>query len=222
MGGLRLAAPLHLAATVLAVPTHAQDVTYAEIAPILTARCAMCHSGPDAALGLRLDSLDYLLKGGRKGPVGKLGDPAGSELSRRIKGTSKLRMPMTGPPFLSDVEISLFERWGATGLRPGKGTKTATGVTTPTALPKAGETVTCARVAPVFARRCAKCHTENGAMGPAPEGYRLTSFEATLATADRARVVPGNPSAGKLARRIRGQARPRMPFDGPPYLSDAR
>lgn len=57
------------------------------MAPILTVRCAMCHCGPDAALGLRLDSLDNLLKAGRKGPVVKLGDPAGSELIRRIKGT---------------------------------------------------------------------------------------------------------------------------------------
>jgi hypothetical protein len=56
----------------------------------------MCHSGQDAALGLRLDSLDNLNKGSRKGPVAKAGDPAGSELIRRIKGVSQPRMPMTG------------------------------------------------------------------------------------------------------------------------------
>jgi hypothetical protein len=33
-------------------------------------------------------------------------------------------------------------------------------------------------------------------------------------------VVPGNPAASELVRRIRGQALPRMPFDGPPYLTD--
>ena len=38
---------------------------------------------------------------------------------------------------------------------------------------------------------------------------------------ERARVVPGNPVASELVRRIRGQARPRMPYDGPPYLTDA-
>jgi hypothetical protein len=34
-------------------------------------------------------------------------------------------------------------------------------------------------------------------------------------------VVPGHPEASELVRRIRGQALPRMPFDGPPYLSEA-
>ena len=75
-------------------------------------------------------------------------------------------------------------------------------------------------VAPLLASRCAKCHAEKGLMGPAPEGYRLTSYEATLSAADRVRVVPGKPDASELVRRIRGQALPQMPFDGPPHLSD--
>ncbi|MGB5104368.1 MAG: hypothetical protein WBO04_13780 [Steroidobacteraceae bacterium] len=58
-------------------------------------------------------------------------------------------------------------------------------------------------------------------MGPAPEGYRLNSYDATLSTADRVRVVPGHPEASELVRRIRGQALPRMPFDGPPHLDAA-
>lgn len=33
--------------------------------------------------------------------------------------------------------------------------------------------------------------------------------------------MPGRPEASELLRRVRGQARPRMPFDGPPYLDDA-
>ena len=32
--------------------------------------------------------------------------------------------------------------------------------------------------------------------------------------------MPGRPEASELFRRILGQARPRMPFDGPPYLGD--
>ena len=35
-----------------------------------------------------------------------------------------------------------------------------------------------------------------------------------------ARVIPGNPADSELVRRIRGDSRPRMPFDGPPYLSE--
>ncbi|UTW08456.1 DUF5666 domain-containing protein [Pseudomonas benzenivorans] len=67
---------------------------------------------------------------------------------------------------------------------------------------------------------CARCHAEQGLMGPAPEGYVLTSYAATLAFDERARVVPGAAEASELVRRIRGQARPRMPHDGPPYLDE--
>lgn len=58
-------------------------------------------------------------------------------------------------------------------------------------------------------------------MGALPEGYLLSSYAATLASGERARVVPGNPAASELVRRIRGQARPHMPYDGPPYITDA-
>ena len=89
---------------------------------------------------------------------------------------------------------------------------------TPLARPAPGEPVTYLHVAPIFAARCAKCHTENGLKGPPPEGYRLTSYEAALTGSERARIIPGSPKASELVRRIRGEARPRMPFDGPPYL----
>jgi len=58
-------------------------------------------------------------------------------------------------------------------------------------------------------------------MGAAPEGYRLDTYEETLRSEDRARVVPFAPDASELVRRIRGHALPRMPFDGPPFLDDA-
>jgi hypothetical protein len=57
-------------------------------------------------------------------------------------------------------------------------------------------------------------------MGRPPEGYRLDSLQATLDASDRARIVPGNPGSSELVRRIRGVSRPRMPFDGPPWLTD--
>ena len=57
-------------------------------------------------------------------------------------------------------------------------------------------------------------------MGAAPEGYVLSSYAAMLASDDRARVWPGSAAASELVPRIRGQARLRMPLDGPPYLRD--
>jgi mono/diheme cytochrome c family protein len=167
-----------------------------------------------------LDSLDGVLQGSRNGPVVQAGDPAQSELIRRIKGLTQPRMPMTGPPYLSDEEIGRFEAWIETGLQPGDsgGRPEVAAPAEATETASAGP-VTYAQVAPIFARRCAKCHTDQGQMGPAPEGFRLTSYASTLSKADRVRVVPGNPAASELVRRIRGQARPRMPFDGPPFLT---
>lgn len=196
----------------------AGSTSYADLASILAQRCVMCHSGGAAPVGLRLDSFEAILKGSAKGPVVKAGDPSASELIRRIKGIAQPRMPMTGPPFLSESEIVLFERWVATGLSKGDAVEAMSPPDAAPRRPASGESVTYVHVAPIFARRCAKCHTEKGSMGPAPEGFRLTSYEATLSSADRVRVVPGRPNASELARRIRGQARPRMPFDGPPYL----
>ena len=178
----------------------------------------MCHSGEAAAAGLKLNSFDAIIKGSSRGAVVKSGQPGASELIRRIEGTSQPRMPMTGPPFLSENEIALFERWIGAGLKQGDAAVATLVEREKTQRPGPGAAVTYQHVAPIFAMRCARCHTDNGQMGRAPEGYRLTSYAATLSSDDRVRVVPGNPDASALVRRIRGQSRPRMPFDGPPYL----
>lgn len=204
-------------ATPLAVFSQAEP-TYSDVAAIFGERCVICHSGQTPPAGLRLDSLEAVLRGSTRGPVVKAGAPAESELVRRIKGISQPRMPMTGPPFLSASEIATIERWIAGGLIPGEPAASAPPPISPPQRPRPGERVTWLHVAPILATRCAKCHTDNGLMGPAPEGLRLTSYETTLASFDRARVIPGNPAGSELLRRVRGQARPRMPFDGPPYL----
>lgn len=228
-----------LVLTALTVEAQAPDdrVAWSDLQPIVSERCAMCHTGEFAPLGLRLESLDGLLAGSQNGPVVISGEPETSELIRRIRGDSQPRMPMTGPPFLSDEEVALFETWIAGGLRQSMDTSARVSagsgsapeadrappsepLTTAASAPVGDEPVTWQHVAPIFATRCAKCHTDQGLMGPAPEGYRLTSYESTLSPADRARVIAGNPDASELVRRIRGQSLPRMPFDGPPYLSE--
>lgn len=239
---------------------------YEQIAPLFAARCVLCHSGPAAPLGLRLDTLEGVLKGSDRSVVVKAGNAEESELIRRVKGISMPRMPMTGPPWLSDAEIALLQGWVEGGLQAGTPltqapisaaqSTTATGrqaskltveIVTPTPIVAAAlldssaeprerrlsskpdtaspakasdEFLDYADVAPIFAIRCVKCHTNQGLLGSPPEGFRLDSYVATLAFEDRARVVPGQPGASELLRRIKGQARPRMPFDGPPWLSD--
>lgn len=219
------------------------SVTWSEIEPLVSERCVMCHTGEFAPLGLRLDSLEGLLAGSDNGPVVISGEPDTSELIRRIRGETQPRMPMTGPPFLSEEEIALFEDWVSGGLQESAATpamaeaeaepepeagpseesepvQPAESAPEVAVAPSEDDTVTWKHVAPIFATRCAKCHTDQGLMGPAPEGYRLTSYESTTSPADRARVIPGNPDASELLRRIRGQSLPRMPFDGPPFLSE--
>ncbi|BAN47474.1 c-type cytochrome domain-containing protein [Metapseudomonas resinovorans] len=197
----------------------AQPPTFDDIQPILQARCVMCHAGEAAPLGLRLTSLDELLKGSRR-PVVKGGDAAGSELIRRLKGQTQPRMPMTGPPFLSDAEIALFEGWVEGGLQPGSRPANASVEPAPLQRPPPGQPVTYSHVAPIFASRCVKCHSPYGLMGSAPEGLLLNSYAAILDRDERVRVVPGVSGASELVRRIRGQSQPQMPYDGPPFLSD--
>ncbi len=209
-----------------ALPLRGQEspVTYAEVAPIFNQRCVMCHNSAAAMMELSLDSYAGVLKGSSNGPVVAAGDAAGSELVRRITGASQPRMPLTGPPFLSEDEIALVEQWVDGGLLEAVagGEPVPQVVEAPAAepeLPAPGEAVTYAHVAPIFARRCIKCHAESGLMGGPPEGYLLTSYQAALSAGDRVRIVPGNPDASMVVRRVRGQSSPRMPFDGPPFLS---
>jgi mono/diheme cytochrome c family protein len=223
--GFRSARLLALAATAVCLaggpPARAEAaVSYADLAPILAERCVLCHAGEFAPAGLALDSHEALLRGSARGPVLIAGRPDESELIRRIRGESQPRMPMTGPPFLTDEEIALFEQWVQAGMPPAPAaaaTGQAPAEVAP--FPAPGEAVSYLHVAPILARRCAKCHAEQGLMGAAPEGYLLNSYAATIAVGDRVRVVPGHPDASELVRRIRGQAQPMMPFDGPPYLS---
>lgn len=202
----------------------AAEVSHDQVAPLLQRHCTVCHSGDQAPIGLRLDSLEGVLRGSSRGPVVQAGDPAGSELIRRLRGVSQPRMPLSGPPYLPEAQIELFEQWIRGGLQPGRGASASTPAAAPAApaaTARRPEVPTWSDVAPIFATRCVKCHRDDGLMGAAPEGYRLNSYEAVLSSDERVRVLPGRPEASELVRRIQGLARPRMPFDGPPYLSEA-
>ena len=69
----------------------------------------------------------------------------------------------------------------------------------------------------VFVRRCNMCHSELGAF----RGLRLDTYAAALAGSQRGAVLlPGDPDASELMRRLRGESPPRMPFLGPPLPKD--
>lgn len=209
---------------------------YADLEPILQARCVMCHASAAPSAGLALDGLDALLAGSARGPVVVPGDPDASELVRRLRGESLPRMPLTGPPYLTDEEIDLFVGWISAGAEQDVGAdagaaaepaadteadaSSAPSSSTDGAASLPGS-VTFAQVEPILVQHCVRCHTAHGIMGPAPEGYRLDGFAETLRSDDRARVVPFAPDASELIRRVRGDGLPRMPLGGPPWLSDA-
>jgi hypothetical protein len=82
--------------------------------------CTVCHGGPEPRAGLSLESYVSLMKGSKRGPVVISGDPAKSELIRRVTGQTEPRMPYTGPPWLTGEEVQMIERWIAAGSPSGK------------------------------------------------------------------------------------------------------
>lgn len=104
-----------LATTTPAAEVESQPPTWADINPIVTKHCVMCHSAQGAGKGLRLDSYALAMAGSTDGPVLLPGDPEGSELIRRLKGISTPRMPFLSYP-LAEEQIALFVRWVAAGM----------------------------------------------------------------------------------------------------------
>src|SRR5437588_10510582 len=79
----------------VSTPPPAGDVFEATIRPILAANCYDCHTDQRMG-GLRLDSRDALLKGGRSGPAIVPGDPDKSLLIQAVRQTGTLKMPKGG------------------------------------------------------------------------------------------------------------------------------
>lgn len=80
-----------------------------------------------------------------------------------------------------------------------------------TATPGGAATVSYSQdVQPLFDRNCVACH--GGQMG-----LWLDSYERMLAGSQHGPVVvPGNPDASELIRRVTGISQPQMPFGQPP------
>jgi mono/diheme cytochrome c family protein len=205
-----------LALILLGSAAQAQTPDFAAVGALFAERCVLCHSGTDAPLGLQLDSYEGALKGSVNGPIALAGDQQ-SPLLQRLRGQAEPQMPLDGPPFLSEMEITLVADWIDAGMPEGSATLTALPEHT---RPAPGEDVLWTDVEPIFLKVCAKCHSDNSTVGGPPEGLRLDSYENTLAADERVAVVPGNPEMSEIWRRIVGHSDPRMPFDGPPWLPD--
>lgn len=96
---------------------YAQEGTpaFPDVDRIFQAHCVKCHSGRRAPEGLHLDSYSGVMAGATDGPVIVKGNPTKSEIVKRLKGISRPRMPRDGPPWLSEKDITLIEKWIAAG-----------------------------------------------------------------------------------------------------------
>jgi uncharacterized membrane protein/mono/diheme cytochrome c family protein len=92
-------------------PNQKQDLGI-EARNIIANHCYDCHSIKKSKGKLRLDALEYLLKGGEEGPVLVLGHPEKSEMIRRIKlpASDDDAMPTKGKR-LTKKEIEILEVW---------------------------------------------------------------------------------------------------------------
>jgi mono/diheme cytochrome c family protein len=102
---------LTLFSTLHAQTTSATSPDFFEnkIRPILANSCYGCHTN-SALGGLRLDSLDGMKKGGKRGASIILGDPENSLLIKAVKQADPgLKMPSGGK--LKDSEIADLEAW---------------------------------------------------------------------------------------------------------------
>lgn len=92
--------------------------SYAQhVAPFFESRCISCHGERKKKGGLRLDSPEMILKGGRGGEALAAGDADGSEMLIRmtLPLDDEDRMPPEHKAQPSDAEIALVRAWIAAG-----------------------------------------------------------------------------------------------------------
>ena len=95
-----------------AAQSQSVDFFEAKVRPVLAANCYDCHAEEQMG-GLRLDSREALLKGGRSGPALVPGDPDKSLLIQAVRQTEKLKMPKGGR--LKPDEIDALAEWVRAG-----------------------------------------------------------------------------------------------------------
>ncbi len=89
-----------------------------DVLPILESRCTECHGISKQSSGLRVDSIDALLRGGKKGPALVAGKSDESRLFELITAEGKKRMPPKGDR-VSVEEVETIRRWIDAGARAG-------------------------------------------------------------------------------------------------------
>lgn len=206
------------AASVALLPCGVIAQNWATVEALFEERCVVCHSGEFAPLGLQLDSYSNVMNGSENGPVVQVDSVEQSALFQRITGQAEPRMPLDGPPFLTDDQIGQITAWIAAGASGPAADAPEVPATPMPREPYADGRVTYDEVKAIFGRHCIECHSDNSRYDQPPEGLRLDQYASVLAGGDRLVLIPGNAQASEIIRRVEGLASPRMPFDGPPWL----
>src|SRR5580700_3494986 len=91
-------------------PSPAQDPDFFEnkVRPILAENCYDCHTSGEMG-GLRVDSRERLLQGGKSGPAVMPGDPDKSLLIQAVRQSGDLKMPKGGK--LKPAEVQALTDW---------------------------------------------------------------------------------------------------------------
>lgn len=164
---------------------HAAPGFSPDIQPILKARCTVCHHGAQPAAGLKMDTLDDLLKGGTNGPAIIPAASSKSPLLQRIIAADKSnRMPPSGDP-LTTAEIALITQW-IDSLPP-------TLVSSKVDFDQ--------DVKPLLEQQCYECHSA----ARASSQLRLDNRELALQGGLSGPVIlPGDASHSRLLQRVQG------------------
>ncbi|HVU17812.1 MAG TPA: c-type cytochrome domain-containing protein [Candidatus Didemnitutus sp.] len=100
-------------------PVTFQTATVYEnvVHPIIKERCENCHGPTNSKGGLRLDTWEAMLKGGKHGPALKPNDPAGSLFAQRVDlpAEAKEHMPPKAKAQLGSDDLSIIDWWVARG-----------------------------------------------------------------------------------------------------------
>jgi mono/diheme cytochrome c family protein len=182
------------------------------VRPLLAENCFGCH-GESARGGLRLDTPDGILKGGKSGPAIVPGDPDKSLLVTAVKQTGMLKMPLGGSR-LTDAQIADISAWIKDGAPQPSQTAMVAGGAKPDSV---REEFFENHIRPLLAQQCFACHT-NSKSG----GLRLDSRDDVLKGGGSGpAVVPGDPDKSLLLAAIKHSGTLKMPKSGT-RLTDAQ
>ena len=99
-------------------PMSPREFFQARVKPVLESKCFGCHLTEPQG-GLRMDSLEALLKGGKSGPALVKGDAEASLLVKAVRYQHDLKMPPTGA--LPASEVDDIVQWISDGAVWGQG-----------------------------------------------------------------------------------------------------